>query len=78
MTKHQGGQDFDIALVTISGGHARLYYPVGMNEIGEATFFIITRKKARFERLRAAREWNLPYSATLRDPVDQSHTLDPP
>ena len=35
-------------------------------------------KKARFARVHAVPGWNLPYSATLRDPMDQSHTLDSP
>ena len=34
--------------------------------------------KAHFVRIRAARRWNLPYSVSLSNPMDQTHTLDHP
>ena len=41
-------------------------------------YYLLLAKKARFARVSAAHGWNLPYSATLRNPMDQTNTLDQP
>ena len=38
--------------------------------------FIITRQKARFARVRAARRWGPAYQGSCIGPLDQSHPLD--
>ena len=39
-------------------------------------FYKLRDKKARFTRIRAAREWSPPYQGSCIDPMDQSQPLD--